>query len=151
MDFQFTAGLPGLSPGRCSMMLQRYTLGLLVLLLYILGHFQVGSYRIEGLYIIYTLQKPYRSPIYPKLPTCGFLNILLLFKLPVMNLHRFLIELLQIPCSNPVVLHPTPLNLQLLNPLTSNSQTLIGILLPWSYKANVRPSAHRNPQSCQNP
>ena len=35
-----------------------------------LGHFQVGSYRyrslIEGLY---TLWKPYRSPIYPKLPT----------------------------------------------------------------------------------
>ena len=35
-----------------------------------LGHFQVGSYRysslIEGLY---TLWKPFRSPIYPKLPT----------------------------------------------------------------------------------
>ena len=39
-----------------------------------LRHFQVGSYRyrslIEGLY---TLYKPYRSPIYPKLPTCSFL------------------------------------------------------------------------------
>ena len=38
-----------------------------------LGHFQVGSYRcrslIEGLY---TLKNPYRSPIYPKLPTCSF-------------------------------------------------------------------------------
>ena len=41
-----------------------------------LGHFQVGSYRyrslIEGLY---TLQKPYRSPLYPKLPTCSFLYV----------------------------------------------------------------------------
>ena len=40
-----------------------------------LGHFQVGSYRswslIEGLY---TLWKPYRSPIYPKLPTWSFLQ-----------------------------------------------------------------------------
>ena len=40
-----------------------------------LGHFQVSSYRyrslIEGLY---TLWKPYRSPIYLKLPTsCSFL------------------------------------------------------------------------------
>ena len=39
-----------------------------------LGHFQVGSYGyrslIEGLY---NLQKPYRSHIYPKLPTCSFL------------------------------------------------------------------------------
>ena len=36
-------------------------------------HFQVGSYRfrslIEGLY---TLSKPYRSPVYPKLPTCSY-------------------------------------------------------------------------------
>ena len=39
-----------------------------------LRHFQVGSYRyrslIEGLY---TLKEPYRSSIYPKLPTCSFL------------------------------------------------------------------------------
>ena len=39
---------------------------------YSLGHFQVGSYRyrslLEGLY---TLQKPYGSPIYPKLPNMG--------------------------------------------------------------------------------
>ena len=40
---------------------------------YSLGHFQMGSYRyrslIEGLY---TLKKPYRSPVYPELPTCSF-------------------------------------------------------------------------------
>ena len=34
-----------------------------------LGHFQVGSYRFS----LYTLLKPYRSPIYPKFPTCEFL------------------------------------------------------------------------------
>ena len=49
-----------------------------------LGHFQVGSYRyrslIEGLY---TLQKPYRSPIYPKIPTCSFLFAVHLFTLMV--------------------------------------------------------------------
>ena len=40
-----------------------------------LGHVQVGSYRyrsfVEGLY---TLQKPYRIPMYPKLPSCSFLQ-----------------------------------------------------------------------------
>ena len=39
----------------------------------------MGSYRyrsvIEGLY---TLQKPYRSPKDPKLPTCGFFNEMLM-------------------------------------------------------------------------
>ena len=39
-----------------------------------LGHIQVGSYRYRSLIKgLYTLQKPYRSPIYPKLPTCSFL------------------------------------------------------------------------------
>ena len=36
----------------------------------VLGHFQVGSYRYRSL--IEGLWKPYRSPIYPKLPTCSF-------------------------------------------------------------------------------
>ena len=39
-----------------------------------LGHFQVGSYRYRSLKEgLYTLQKPYRSPIDPKLPACSFL------------------------------------------------------------------------------
>ena len=40
----------------------------------ILGHFQVGSSRYRSLIDgVSTLQKPYRSPRYPKLPTCSFL------------------------------------------------------------------------------
>ena len=39
-----------------------------------LGHVQVGSYRYRSLIeSLYTLWKPYGSPIYPKLPTCSFL------------------------------------------------------------------------------
>ena len=41
-----------------------------------LGHFQVGRYGyrslIEGLY---TLWRPCRSPIYPKLPTCSLFKL----------------------------------------------------------------------------
>ena len=39
-----------------------------------LGHFQVGSYRYRSLKEgLYTSEKPYRRPIYPKLSACSFL------------------------------------------------------------------------------